>query len=121
MNTEYFDKIERYFNHNFKNIDNIVKKTVSKSVKHIAVQGIMYSLEPFESEFQYSKRTSKKILSEVVPKDDCYQVNFDDKDRIIAVDRVSKFLSKPNKIYIKTENIFIYENDIVSTLHLAWG
>ncbi len=76
----------------------MVKKTLSKSVKQVATKGIMYSVEPFENEFQYGKRTSKKILPEIAPLDDCYQVHFDEQDRIIAVDMASEFLSKPNKI-----------------------
>ena len=122
MNTDFFDKIEEYFNQNLKKLESIVKKSISKSVKQVATKGVMYSVEPFESEFQYGKRTSKKVLPEVVPKDDCYRVYIDDKERVIAVDRASEFLSKPNEIYIKTEKIFIYEDDTVWALHVAdWG
>lgn len=119
MNTEYFDKIEQYFNKNFESIEDIVKDTLLKSVKKVVTKGIMYSLEPFEYEFQYGKRTSKKILPEVVPEDDCYRVHFDEQDRVIAVGNASKFLSKPNKIYIKTDCIFIYEDDIVWKLSIS--
>ena len=113
MDTKYLDKIEEYFNQNFKNLESIFKKTASKSVKQVVTKGIMYSLTPFENEFQYGKRTSKKVLPEVVPEDDCYRVHFDKQDRIIAVDRGSEFFSKPNKIYMKTESVFIYEDDFV--------
>ncbi len=90
---------------------------LSKSVETVVSKGVMHSIYPFYSEYGYGKKTSQKVLEELVAYDYCFKVHFDKGDRIIAKERASEFLSRNEDYgyFVNTETFNLSPMNITLT------